>query len=89
MYQDAIWFFLFQYPANTGENCLSYVRQILIRAHDVKVMVGADVKNCEDAVKHLPVLGGYANPTLNLVRGRKGMDYWRHLDGFRPCSKNV
>ena len=63
--------------------------EILVIAHHIQVEVGRNREQVQHLVQHASMLGGDADSRLNAGGISQGLDDRRHLDGFRPGSKNT
>jgi hypothetical protein len=66
-----------------------YLRQGLIRAHHVQIVIGADPENIEHLIEHLPVLGGSNSNNVEKTPLSPELENDRcQLDGIRPGTEN-
>ena len=74
-------------PQNAGKRGRGDVIQSLARLHDVQIIIGLDLKDGQNLVQHLPVLGGDTDQGLNARRRRQRRDDRGQLDGFGPSAE--
>ena len=71
------------------ENTASQRSERLVRPHDIKVEVRADLEESEDVIEHGTVLTGVYDGGFKLVgSSSQFMDHQRQLDRFRPGPEN-
>ena len=68
MYQHHIRLHLFQHIPHTEKHTRGYVVQILIRLHDVQIIIRLYIKDMKHLIEHLPMLRCNANNCLELLR---------------------
>lgn len=89
MHQHQIRLLCSQHPLEAGQNAAAQVVQILTGLHDVQVMLGRDVKQMENLVQHLAVLGRDADHGFAVrCSGLKAFDQGSHLDGLGAGAKD-
>ena len=74
---------------HTGDTLACNGGEGLAGRHDIQIPVRLDVKNLQDAVQHLTVLGGDTAKALDLLPGGKLLHQGTHLDGLRPGAENA
>ena len=63
--------------------------QSLLGLHDVQVVVGLYPEDVQDAVQHLPVLGGNAAEAFNAGTGGQLLYQRAHFDGLRTGAEDA
>lgn len=78
-----------QHTAHTQQNFRGDVVQVLIRSHDVEVIIGMDVEYLKHLVQHLAMLGRDTDARVKVLRVlQKRLDQRSHLDGFGAGTEN-
>ena len=84
MHQDKIWLLRQKDIFEANQNIGRELKQILARAHEVKIEVGDDAKEFEGLIEHLPMLRCDAELDMKALHQPKSMEDWRHLYSLGP-----
>jgi hypothetical protein len=57
--------------------------------HNIKIIIRNDLEQIEGLVKHLPMLGGHTDPTIEKFRMASQLfDHRSHFDCLRASTEN-
>ena len=87
--KNAVGLEIFQHVHHPRQYGLGNVGQVLVFTHDVEVVIGTNVEQPQNLIKHGPVLGGNADPGLDPRGFFQGLDDGSHFNGLRTRSENA